>query len=174
MKELKSWGEIRPRAYNHKAPIQDKFWAQVNKDGPIHPVCGQCWIWVGWLKTDGYGGVIVEGRQLATHRVSWFLTYGEMPDEFVCHHCDNKQCVNPGHLFLGGAKENSEDLVSKGLQLKGEQHGRALLRDEDVLFIRRVYRKGSRKFGVAALAAMFGMSEAGMQAVVHKRTWRHL
>lgn len=43
---------------------------------------------------------------------------------FVCHKCDNKDCVNPNHMFVGDWLENAMDdvlrnpKVSKGFMIK--------------------------------------------------------
>lgn len=58
---------------------------------------------------------------LNSNRVSWELTFGPIPKGiYVCHKCDNKKCVNPHHLFLGTAKDNSKDMTAK----KGGIHSR--------------------------------------------------
>jgi len=36
------------------------------------------------------------------------------PSEYVCHHCDTPACVNIAHLYLGSAKTNAADRVSRG------------------------------------------------------------
>ena len=59
------------------------------------------------------------GKQTGTHRVSWILTFGEIPDGlFVLHRCDNPPCLNPQHLFLGTHLENIADKISKGRQTR--------------------------------------------------------
>lgn len=44
----------------------------------------------------------------------------------VCHNCplgDNKLCVNPDHLWIGTQKENNEDALQKGLNMRDIKTG---------------------------------------------------
>lgn len=77
-----------------------------------------CWLWVASLTNrGGYGqvGHATYGTEKA-HRLSFVCFEGHIPDAktFVCHTCDIPSCVNPKHLFLGSAKINFQDMISKG------------------------------------------------------------
>lgn len=94
------------------------FWKKVKKSEG-------CWEWQGCL-SGGYGSVTVNKQCLRAHRFVWTFTFGAIPDGlFVCHHCDNRRCVRPDHLFLGTTDDNMRDMVIKGRHHPpiGEKHG---------------------------------------------------
>jgi hypothetical protein len=93
--------------------MPERFWNKVNK------VEGTCWLWTGVSSSVGYGRFCWRERAtslIGAHRVSWMLTYGDIPDGlFVLHKCDVKLCVNPDHLWLGTNADNIRDAADKGL-----------------------------------------------------------
>lgn len=69
-----------------------------------------CWAWTGSKNRKGYGQVSVAGRLQRTHRVSWSVSHGEIPEgTLVLHHCGNASCVNPDHLYLETLARSLDD-----------------------------------------------------------------
>ena len=85
----------------------ERFWAKVAfGDG--------CWEWTAALNTHGYGWVQRRGRSMYAQRYAWEQVNGEIPNGMsVLHHCDNRKCVNPKHLYLGTQFDNMRDRADR-------------------------------------------------------------
>lgn len=166
------------RVKHRGAPPARRFWAKVNKDGPVPqhvPQLGPCWIWTGSLESTGYGQMASgEGRKLVrTHRFSYTLNVGPIPEgQHVLHKCDVRHCVNPSHLFIGDASANMQDAKSKGRLVpapSGVQHNRARLNPDLVREIRALAAGGH---SVEGLARRFGVWPNAIDMVVKRRSWK--
>lgn len=159
-------------------------------------------------------------KHVYAHRFMYEEKIGPIPPGLmVCHRCDTPKCVNPEHLFLGTAKDNVNDMISKGRRkggrpaveeqlicsianenpsytskdiakelgcwngtvskclakhglargaLKGTQHTKAKLTEEDVYYIRKSTESG------AALARKFDVTHNSIRAIKARKNWKHL
>lgn len=151
---------------NFKEP--ERFWSKVDVGDP-----GECWEWLAYKQTRGYGQFGIHNKLWQAHRVAWVLTYGPIPKGLlVCHHCDNKGCCNPYHLFLGTSADNTADSGRKGRMAHGEANARSKLVEDEVLDIRELYATGDCT--LRELADEFGVSTMTVQRIVKQETWKHL
>jgi hypothetical protein len=87
---------------------REDFWSRVATSASIR----DCWEWFSTRQSpnDGYGRIVLRGRYVLAHRVSYVIAYGVDPGRrLVLHSCDNLICVNPRHLRLGVQADNGKD-----------------------------------------------------------------
>jgi hypothetical protein len=166
-----------------------------------------CWPWTRACFKDGYGmatislkrrvrGKIAGNTPVRANRMAYFIATDTDPKHSnVCHSCDvrysvedisYRRCCNPAHLWLGTARENSLDMVSKGRALTGMRHysklypelvprgekcGRAKLTEAQAMEIKHTPRTlGS----TGMLARKFGVSEILIRKIRSGSIWKHL
>jgi len=158
-----------PQKITEKERIK-RFWSKVSVTNLL-----SCWEFTGQISTRGYGRVDLEGG-VATqaHRFSWELTHNKIPEGLMClHKCDNRVCVNPNHLYLGTAAQNSQDMVNKNRQSrqKGEKSGRAKLTNATVKEARKLWSKGVMQKDIAE---KLGVTHTSIWQVINGKTWKHV
>lgn len=58
-----------------------------------------CWIWAGWLDSDGYAQSAIEGSSVRMARWAYGVFREPVPADLVIDHlCRVRACVNPYHL----------------------------------------------------------------------------
>lgn len=131
-----------------------------------------CLEWPYGCDNDGYGVVAYLGKASRTHKVAFHLTHKRWAIPSTLHHCDNKKCFNPRHLYEGTPADNARDRMLRGQQVRGERQPTSVLTTEQVLCIRAEYKR--RENGCPQLAAKYGVCPATIHSIVSRRNWRHI
>ncbi len=93
---------------NQPISVKERFWAKVNKNGPIPtyaPHLGNCWLWTS-VKAHGYPMFNLTTNPLKRIR-AYHLLLGKPPKGFEYDHlCRIHSCTRPEHLELVTHAEN--------------------------------------------------------------------
>ena len=149
-------------------PVQDKFIERIRQTET-------CWEWIGGISDQGYGTLFFDRRirRVYAHRIAWIMFRGSIPKGLhVLHHCDNRSCVNPGHLFIGTTDDNLKDMARKGRSARGTKNGSAKLTDSNVRAIRKAYALGQAN--QYELASEYAVSQTTISEITRGDHWRHL
>jgi hypothetical protein len=134
-----------------------------------------CVNWKGSVDMNGYGQFRFLGKSKDAHCVSYILANCEdIPKGLVVRHLcptKNRLCVNPDHLTVGTAQQNSQDEIDGGHTRKGEKNHNTTISKQVAQSI--IDSFGNKKT-IKERAAEFGVSKTIVQSIDTARVWRHL
>lgn len=105
---MKTKDHIFPRASKY-TPLVDRINSRIyySTDG--------CWYWLGATDRKGYARHGSAHKKFRVYRFMYEQKHGiKLGNLCACHHCDNRLCVNPDHIFPGTIKDNNHDMIKKG------------------------------------------------------------
>lgn len=153
---------------------KERFWKLVDIKGPR-----DCWEWQAAFIVSGYGtfkvGSLTNGtrRNVLAHRYSCEITKRPLGHgEQALHHCDNKRCVNPDHLYIGSRKDNARDAVARNRIARvgspGVTNPKARLTEAQAIEIKHSSERNTD------LARRFGISKTHVGYIKTGKSWSYL
>jgi hypothetical protein len=135
-----------------------------------------CWGWTGQINKTGYAILRPpidwpNGPSLA-HRWSYMLFKGDIPNgALICHHCDNRVCTNPKHLYAGDVKTNAADMMARGRwvpapQIIGPKNFNAKYTSQDV---KKLCAMKDNGMTFAAISKATGIPFGSVTTLVYRR-----
>ena len=108
--------------------------------------------------------------QYRVHRLVLEAYVGKRPDGMVCRHLDGDKRNNRiDNLTWGTQKENARDMVEHGRACQGTKNAHAVLNEEKVFAIRKLYAKTECKH--QDLADLFGVCRTAIVKVLNGTRW---
>lgn len=128
----------------------------------------------GSVERHGYRVVRIKGRSRFVHHLVLETFVGARLEGQECRHLNGARHDNAvANLCWGTRSENHEDRKRHGRTTgrRGVLHLKAKLTDADIVAIRARSSAGETQ---RAIAAVYHMNHSTIQAIVERRTWRHI
>lgn len=82
--------------------LPEIFWTHVIEDP-----ASRCWLWTGFVRSDGYGQLKFRGETRSPHRIVYESLVGIPSQPHLDHLCRVRRCCNPAHLEPVTARTNT-------------------------------------------------------------------
>ena len=133
-----------------------------------------CLYWLRGCNSDGYGATSKRSKQMRANRVFYDIFNGPLVDgEVICHSCDNRQCVNPDHLWSGTLTDNNRDrsIKKRSRDQTGTKNNQAKLDDSKVFTILNLVACGMLH---REAADIFGVTQTMVSRISRGESWQHV
>lgn len=143
-----------------------RFWQKVDKSG-------DCWEWTASKGDFGYGQFMLDGKSRGAHQVAleWHLGIPRPKGMDTCHHCDNRACVRPSHLYFGTRQQNIDDAWNRNRMPIGSARPAAKITEIDVVAMRKEYAAGA---DIEDLHSAYGLAISTIRGIVLGYKWKHV
>lgn len=122
---------------------------------------------------------IRENGRFVQHKVHRLVAMAWLPvpeegRNLVAHNDGSRDNNRPDNLRWATCKENLADRKVHGTEIRGAKNGRSKLSINQVIEIRRRYKKRDPIDGAAAMAREFGVSDCAIIFAYNGKNWSHL
>lgn len=119
------------------------------------------------LDKDGYPRMKWNGKLWRLNRWIYTLVNGEIPENHVIgHSCNNKGCINPHHLYLTTAKENSTHAARDGLYFKG--HYNIKIKEANEFWFTICHLYYNEMMTQTAIGKIYGITQSRVSELIKK------
>lgn len=146
---------------------------EINRKGAVRRVNGR--ILVQTKTEKGYLRVVISGKALRVHRLvaeTFIPNENNLPE---INHLDGDKSNNSvENLEWSDHLSNMRHAFRTGLiptPSFGENARRAILKDEDALFIKKYYKRGHKEFGAGVLASKYGVHISTICKITSGKNW---
>lgn len=131
-----------------------------------------CREWARHINSRGYGSVSLHSKMTVAHKAAFILAgHTLLQGQLVLHHCDNRRCINPEHLYAGTHMDNMRDKAvrKRAPSVRGEANPNRQLSAAQVVAIRAAYATGITQ---TRLGALYGVGQGQISRVTLRKAWQ--